>query len=179
MALFQKEEKPVRPEETRPSTHTAAASSPPPRQAGVEFQATLGKGARIEGRLAFDGSVRIDGQVEGEVNAQETVFVGESAVLDAQVHGNTVILLGQVNGDVTARKRVELRSPAKLVGNLSTPALVIHEGATFEGHCVMGSTETHSEKTDKKIAIFPQEERNAKKADRPPAVVRASSEAAL
>jgi cytoskeletal protein CcmA (bactofilin family) len=179
MGLFQKEEKIVRQDESGPVVTQSAAMPPPvsptttPSQR--EFQALLGQGSRIEGRLSFDASVRIDGQVEGEIAAKETVLIGESAVVSAQIQGSTVIILGRVNGDVTARKRVELRAPGRLIGNLNTPALVIHEGVTFEGHCTMAASEAKAEKGDKKVAIFPTEER-VQKDDRS-VVTKVSSEA--
>ena len=72
----------------------------------------------------------------------------------------TIVLKGKVSGDLIARKRVELRAPAKLIGNITTPSLVIHEGVVFEGHCSMGGgAETKLEKTDKKVTLFPKEER--------------------
>jgi cytoskeletal protein CcmA (bactofilin family) len=67
---------------------------------------------------------------------------------------------GKVTGDITARKQVELRGPAKLTGNITTPSLVIHEGVLFEGHCSMGGAESKAEKSDRKVALFPKEERS-------------------
>ena len=170
MGLFQKDEKAARPDETAAagahSLTTPTVPAPPAATAQREFQALLGQGSRIEGRLSFDASVRIDGQVDGEVAAKETVLIGESAVVSAQIQASTVIILGRVNGDVTARKRVELRAPARLIGNLNTPGLVIHEGVTFEGHCNMAASEGRGEKGDKKVAIFPAEERAQPKDDR-------------
>ena len=178
MALFQKEEKASKQDDACSTANPtlsapAAAPTPPQTPSPKDFQAVLGQGTRIEGQLTFDGNVRIDGHVEGEITAKETVLVGESAVVSAQIQANMVIILGRVNGDVTARKRVELRAPGKLIGNLNTPGLVIHEGVTFEGNCTMGSTESLA---DKKVAIFPAEER-APKDDRG-AVTRVPTEAA-
>jgi len=123
-------------------------------------QAHLGKGSRIEGKLTFEGSVKIDGHVEGEIQAQHAVIVGETAVINAQICADTIVLKGKVTGDITARKQVELRGPAKLTGNITTPSLVIHEGVVFEGHCSMGGAESKLEKTDRKITLFPKEERS-------------------
>jgi cytoskeletal protein CcmA (bactofilin family) len=158
MALFQKEDKTPRPDDFRIVPPPPPLTSSPSFEstAAGEFQANLGHGSRVEGRLSFEGSVRIDGHIDGEISAQETVIVGENAVVAAQIQANTVIVQGRVTGDITARKRVELRAPAKLIGNISTPSLVINEGVTFEGHCTMGSAEARSEKGDKKVAIFPK-----------------------
>ena len=104
-----------------------------------DVQAYLGKGSRVSGKLTFEGTVRVDGQVEGEISAQDTLIVGERAVVTAQINGTTVIIRGKVTGDINARKRVEIRAPGKLFGNIVTPSLVIHDGVIFEGHCSMGS----------------------------------------
>lgn len=143
-----------------------------PRNTGepADVQAHFGRGSRIEGKLHFDGSVRIDGQVQGEVEAKDTVIVGESADVVAQILAGTIVIKGKVTGDVTARKRVELRAPAKLIGNINTPALVVHEGVVFEGNCSMGAAESRAERSDKRIALFPGEDRGA--------AARRSSEAA-
>ncbi len=155
MALFVKEDKTQRLDEGVKSAAASAAEQPATR----DVQAHLGQGSRVEGKLSFEGSVRIDGHIEGEINAQEAVIVGETAELNAQIHASAVVVHGRVNGDITARKRVELRAPAKVVGNLTTPSLVVHEGVVFEGHCNMGGAEARVERTDKRIAIFPTEER--------------------
>lgn len=155
MALFVKEEKTQRQEEA----HKPIGPEPRPQLSPREVQAHLGQGSRVEGKLSFDGSVRIDGQVDGEITAKETVIVGDTAVLTAQIQASTVIVHGRVQGDVTARKLVELRAPARLIGNLSTPSLIIHEGVTFEGHCNMGVEEGQADRSEKKVALFPMEER--------------------
>lgn len=156
MALFVKEDKTQRYDESpkaSPAVSHEELSSP------RELQANLGKGSRVEGKLSFEGSVRIDGQVEGDINAQDTVVIGKNAEVTAQIHANAVVIEGRVNGDVTARQRIELRAPARLFGNLVTPSLVIHEGAVFEGHCTMGGPEARAERGEKKIALFPMEDR--------------------
>lgn len=124
---------------------------------GSEVNAYLGKGSRVSGKLNFDGTVRVDGQVEGEISAQDTLIVGESAVVTAQISGNTIVIKGKVTGDINARKRVEIRAPGKLYGNIVTPSLVIHEGVLFEGHCSMGSSEVRG--AERKVMPFPKDEK--------------------
>lgn len=162
MALFGKDDRGQRVDEytLSPPSRTEERTSAPETADGP-VQTTLGKGSRVDGKLTFEGSVRIDGQVEGEIQAQETVIIGESAVISAQIIANTIIIKGKISGDVTARKRVELKAPAKLLGNISTPSLVIQEGVVFEGHCSMGGADSKAEKSDKKVAaIFPKDDRS-------------------
>ena len=116
-------------DKTRPDGDTGATS------------AFLGKGTRITGKLNFEGTVRIEGEVEGEINAQDTLTIGEGALVKAKIVGTSVVVQGQVTGDVTARTRLELRAPSKVVGNINTPNLVIQEGAVFEGQCAMGGAD--------------------------------------
>jgi len=121
--------------------------------------AFLGKGSRVNGKLVFEGPVRIEGHVEGEITAQDTLTIGESAVVNAQITGTSIVIHGRVTGDVTARKRLEIRAPGKLFGNISAPSLVINEGVVFEGHCAMSGPETQRVDKDRKVALFPKEER--------------------
>ncbi len=107
--------------------------------------------------MTFEGSVRIDGQIDGEVKAQDTVIIGESAMLTANVHANAIVVQGRIKGDVVARKRVELRAPAKVTGNINTPCLVVHEGVVFEGNCSMGASDSRTERGDKRVAILAEE----------------------
>ena len=160
MALFGKDEKGQRPEAPRSSITSAPEYTMENPRSEEAVQAHLGKGSRVEGKLTFEGSVKIDGYVEGEIQAQQAVIVGESAQINAQITADTIVVKGKVTGDITARKQVELRGPAKLTGNITTPSLVIHEGVLFEGHCSMGGVESKVEKTDRKVALFPKEERS-------------------
>jgi len=122
--------------------------------------AFLGKGSRVSGKLAFEGAVRIEGQVEGEISAQDTLTIGETAVVNAQINGTSITVHGKVTGDITARKRLEIRAPGKVFGNIFTPSLVIHEGVVFEGQCTMSATESAARvDKDRKVAFFPKDER--------------------
>ena len=99
----------------------------------------LHKGSRITGQLAFEGSVRIDGNVEGEIRCLETLTIGEGAEVRATISSRVVIIRGKVEGNVTAKDKVELLAPGRLFGNVSTPRLIITEGVVFDGDCSMGA----------------------------------------
>src|SRR5262245_60263906 len=144
MALFVKEDKTQKFDDGPTAAPTPTATMTSAR----DVQAHLGHGSRVEGKLTFEGSVRIDGQVEGEISAQDMVIIGEGAGLTAQISANTVVVQGRITGDITARKRVELKAPAVVSGNISTPSIVIHEGVVFEGHCTMGGAAMRSERGD-------------------------------
>ena len=156
---FDRDETRVSVDETPRIDRDALEREPMPPTGNGEVNAYLGKGSRVAGKLNFEGTVRVDGQVEGEIAAQDTLIVGESALVSAQISGSTIIIKGKVTGDITARKRVEIKAPGKLFGNVTTPSLIIQEGVIFEGHCSMGGGE--AAKNDRKVTQFPKEEKIA------------------
>jgi cytoskeletal protein CcmA (bactofilin family) len=107
---------------------------------GGELTAFLGKGTRITGTLVFEGPCRIEGHVEGEVVAKDTLTIGETAAVNASVHGAMVVVHGTVTGNVVAETRLEIRDRGTIVGDVTTPRLIVNEGATLEGRCSMRST---------------------------------------
>lgn len=181
MALFSKEpDRNARPQQpTKPLTQANSAAPSPgaaspaeaptptrpmaqnPTGAGTAY---LDKGCRISGKLFFEGPARIDGQVDGEITSKDTIMVGDSAVVTAQIKAGSVIVAGKVSGDISATNRLEIRPSAKVVGNLTSPVLVVHEGAVFEGHCAMQPEAAARE--ERKVTVFPKEERMAPKEER-------------
>ena len=106
--------------------------------AGIgEIIAFIGKGVRTEGKLFFDGTVRIDGQFKGEVESNGTLVVGEGALVEATVNIDTIVVSGEIRGVINAKSRVELRGPGKVLGDIRTPTLIVGEGVIFEGNCMM------------------------------------------
>ncbi len=97
----------------------------------------IGPESSFEGKLAFQGTVRIDGRFSGEVKTSDVLVVGESAVVKAELDVGTIIINGEVNGNIRARNSVEIHAPGRLRGNVETPRLVIDAGVIFEGTCKM------------------------------------------
>ncbi len=110
-----------------------------------EIIAFLGKGTEFKGVITYDGTVRIDGKVEGEIITKGTLIVGETAVIDAEINAGTVVSGGKIHGNITATAKVQLLSPAVLNGSVRTPVLIVEEGVKFNGNCDMGREETQAE----------------------------------
>ncbi len=105
----------------------------------TEITALLGRGTQFEGKLHFEGRVRIDGLFKGQIRSDDTLVIGEGAEVHAEIHVATVIVRGGVvHGNITARNAIEIHAPGKMVGNLHSPSLFIDRGVEFEGSCKMG-----------------------------------------
>ncbi len=102
----------------------------------------LEKGCEFEGKLTFEGTVRINGKFTGEIFSEGTLIVGEGASVDGKVDVGNVIIHGEVKGAITAHDRIEMHMPAVVDGDIKAQTLVIDEGVIFEGSCSMGKKGT-------------------------------------
>lgn len=123
-----------------------------------QVNALLGKGCEFQGKLLFEGTVRIDGKFSGEVFSRGKLVVGEGAQVEAEIEVDSLMLSGEIRGNVTARSRIEMHAPGKLRGNLRTPILVVEEGVVFEGTSQM---EGAKESKETKSPPPPRKEREA------------------
>ncbi len=102
-----------------------------------DIHTLLGKGSEFTGKLTFEGQVRIDGKFNGEISTKDTIVIGDGARVEATISAGTVIIHGTVVGNVTAAQIIELKQPGRVKGDLTTPALTIERGATYDGTCKM------------------------------------------
>src|SRR5215510_13366876 len=107
------------------------------QQAAGEITTLLGRGATFEGKLTFEGTVRIDGRFKGEVFTDDTLVIGEGAHVEAQIDVGEVIIQGTVVGNVKAKRSIEIHAPGRVKGDLHTPSLQIDKGVIFEGRSFM------------------------------------------
>ena len=107
--------------------------------APVATDLLLGRGVRFEGKLTFAGTVRIDASFVGTIVTDDVLVVGEAARIDANITCGTIVVHGEVNGNVQAKTGVEIRASAKVRGDLETPSLVVEKGALFQGASRMDS----------------------------------------
>ncbi len=108
-------------------------------QRGGELNALLGRGSTFEGKLTFEGQVRIDGRFVGQVLTRDTLVVGEGGQVQAEINAGTVVIAGHVEGTIVATQLVHLAATARVKGNLETPMLAVDKGAQFNGALKMES----------------------------------------
>ncbi|TFG92490.1 MAG: polymer-forming cytoskeletal family protein [Syntrophobacterales bacterium] len=107
------------------------------KDSGEEIKALLGKGAVFDGKLVLSGLVRIDGEFRGEALGSGTLIIGEGAYVEADIAVDNIAISGEVRGNLTIKKRTEISSTGKLVGNVRTALLVVREGSIIDGSCQM------------------------------------------
>lgn len=126
----------------RYSDRSAAPSTGSTGSTGTgELNALLGKGSEFDGKLAFEGTVRIDGTFTGEITTSDMLIIGESAKVSAEVSCGTIVVHGEVNGNIKATQAVELHKPARVKGDVATPSLMVERGVVFEGRSKMEDLE--------------------------------------
>ena len=102
-----------------------------------KITALLESGAQFDGKLTFEGTVRISGAFKGEIFTKDTLIVGPGASVEAQIEAENVIISGSVKGNIFARQKVVMHPPARFQGTVTTPSLRIDEGVLFEGASYM------------------------------------------
>lgn len=112
-----------------------------------EVAAFLGKDSEFTGKFIFKGYARLDGKFSGGIFGEGTLAVGEGASITGDIAVDDAIVSGAVEGEITAGKKVKIYPTGKIIGTIRTPALVIEEGAFFEGTSIM-SVESEKKAVD-------------------------------
>jgi cytoskeletal protein CcmA (bactofilin family) len=113
----------------------------------TEITALLGRGTQFDGKLHFQGRVRIDGAFKGEIRSDDTLIIGDGAEVHAEIDVATVIVRGGVvHGNVRAKTSIEIHAPGKLVGNIHSPSVFIERGVEFQGSCRMDALDATNAK---------------------------------
>jgi cytoskeletal protein CcmA (bactofilin family) len=115
---------------------------------GTNSEVTVvGQGARLEGTIVSAGSLRIDGQVKGKINADGDVVLSSQSQVEADIHATNVSVAGRFKGNIVVKSKAELARGGKVDGNITSKTLVVAEGSTFSGQSIMGDqagqTPTH------------------------------------
>ncbi len=103
-----------------------------------ELNGFLDRGSSFKGELEFEDTMRIDGKFNGKITSKNELIVGESAHIEGDIHVGRIAISGTVVGKIIADQRVEIHRNGKVYSDVDTPALIIEEGAIFQGNCTMG-----------------------------------------
>ncbi len=96
----------------------------------------LGKNTVFDGLLKFEGTIRIDGLFKGRIEAPKgTLVIGEAARLESNIHVASIIISGEVRGNITADSKIDIHVPGRVFGNIQAPTVVVQEGVVFAGNC--------------------------------------------
>jgi cytoskeletal protein CcmA (bactofilin family) len=102
-----------------------------------EWTGFLERGVRLEGKLQSSGTFRIDSAMKGTLISEDTLILGEHAVIEGEIDGNRVFIGGRFDGQIHAKTRVDIQSSAVVTGEIHCPCMVIEAGAIFDGRCHM------------------------------------------
>ena len=151
---YQQQQQPAAETQYRPQADTNASSRAVTESESLArdikeglLSGFVGNGTTLTGEANFKGMLRVDGHLSGQVKSEGgTLIVGNNGQVDADIEVAIATIHGAVNGDITASQRLELGRAAKVNGNITTPSLVIEQGAVFEGSCRMFQQKAASEK---------------------------------
>jgi cytoskeletal protein CcmA (bactofilin family) len=99
----------------------------------------LAQGSKWDGKVEIRGTLRVEGEFKGTIETPESMIIGKTGVVHAQVKVKNAIIGGQLYGNILAENKIELQSGSHVEGDIKTKRLVIDEGVFFEGNCSMGS----------------------------------------
>jgi cytoskeletal protein CcmA (bactofilin family) len=105
-----------------------------PESDGRHSQASIGKAVKISGQICSKEDLHVDGDVEGTIELQEhRLTIGPNGKVRSNVTAHEVVIMGNVQGNVDARDKLEVRKDARVVGDIKTARIVIEDGAYFKG----------------------------------------------
>jgi cytoskeletal protein CcmA (bactofilin family) len=87
----------------------------------------------INGNIKFAGELTFEGKLDGEINTDGTLSLGDSAVINGNIAAQSVIVRGKVNGNISAKEKIEIKAKAEVFGDIRATKLAIEEGVTFVG----------------------------------------------
>jgi cytoskeletal protein CcmA (bactofilin family) len=125
------------------------------QQSWQDVRVSLGADAEVSGKLSFATATRIEGKLKGELRSTDLLVVGPSAVVQAAVRADRLVILGEVRGEIQSAARVHICAGGKLFGDVETKGLVIDEGGVFEGRCRMTAAGNGAVATPPAIELEP------------------------
>lgn len=93
----------------------------------------LSADVEIKGNIKFGGELTFEGKLEGEIQTDGTLLLGDSAVINGNINAQSVVVRGKVNGNIVAKEKIEIKTKAELFGDIRASKLTVEEGVTFVG----------------------------------------------
>lgn len=120
------------------------------RKKETQISTIIGAGAECGGDFKAEGSIRVDGTVNGNVIVTEAVIVGATGCINGNIDAKSVIIGGEIYGNLNVPEKVELTSTARVIGDITTNGLVIDEKAIFQGRCDMNQDASKRSRPDRR-----------------------------
>ena len=108
---------------------------------GTFINSIVGEGTRFRGELDLDGLLRIDGDYNGSIKTTGKVLVGKNGRAECTIKAGTVVIGGVVKGNIISTEKVIILSSGILIGNVSSPRLIVEEGVVLDGACIINQKE--------------------------------------
>ncbi len=112
---------------------------------GGELNTIIGKGTVVQGDMRVQNSLRVDGTVNGNITATDTVVIGKDGEVEGHIQAKHTFLAGRVRGNIIAQGKVSLETKAMVLGDIRASRLVVEEGAVFNGRCTMKEEDQEEE----------------------------------
>lgn len=135
----EREVKQMTPHPTAPTAPAAPERRTTPEATDQKMNSILGRGSQVNGTIRSEGSIRIDGDFEGNIESADSLVVGKEGIVRAEAKVKRAVIGGRFEGNIHASVKVELHAGCEMLGEVVTPSLVIEEGVLFEGNCKMGA----------------------------------------
>jgi len=114
-------------------TDPSSSMDLPARATGEQSEAILGRGVAFDGTLRFTGTLRIEGSFKGHILAGDVLVIGDGADVSADISCGSITVTGEARGSLTAARAIELRAPARVTADVTTPSLIVGEGVLLDG----------------------------------------------
>ncbi len=130
---------------------------------GSTAKNVLHSDVEIQGTLKFAGELTFEGKLDGEIRGEGILHLGDSAAVKGDIHADSVVVRGKINGNITAKDRIEIKAKTELFGDIKAAKLVVEEGVTF-----VGKSEVNPNKAAPTPPPVPRGIERAPEAPRPP-----------
>ena len=117
----------------------------------ISINTLIGPGSFVSGDVKINGFIRVDGDIDGQIETSSNVIIGEKARIRGNIDAASVVIGGIVIGDITAPKGIKLLSNSVLIGNVTTKSIQIEENVVFNGHCISLSNDEEYNKSSKRF----------------------------